>query len=298
MSVDQALKRLPAHSRFLGESLPLGRKLRILDVGANPANVPPYAALRDADLAEIHGFEPGADAYAKLQSGARRNEIYHPKAVAAGGKATFYLTANGSFASLFKPDPGQIAALGHWAPATEVVAEIPLTTSALDALSDLPKPDMVKIDAQGSELDILSGGSNTLSDAVAVMPELRFFRLYADEPMMGDVDLHLRSRGFMLHKILPGAVVRLSSSRMGQLRPAMMRNQMVDADAIYIRDIARPDLISVPQWTCLALLADMVFDSLDLVLRCLDHLVERGAIDEAILDEYIRLLPANYHARA
>lgn len=289
--------RLPERTRFLAAAWPMARRLRILDVGANPANVPAYAGLRDAGLAEIHGFEPGAVAFERLQETARPNEFYHPDAVGDGGKATFHLTANGSFASLFRPDEAQIAALGHWAPATRVVEELPMETRALDDLPDLPPPDMLKVDAQGAENAILKGGQKKLSEAVVVMPELRFFRLYKDEPMMGDVDGTLREMGFMLHKILPGAVVRLHSSRIERLRPAMTRNQMVDADAIYIRDLAKPDLLSDQQFAFLALLADAVFSSVDLVLRCLDVLVERRAMDETIIDDYIRLLPANYHAR-
>ena len=133
-----------------------------------------------------------------------------------------------------------------------------------------------------------------LSDAVVIMPELRFFQLYEDEPMLGRVDQKLREMGFMLHKILPGASVRLTSSRIDRLRPSMTRNQMVDADAIYIRDIARHAEMSDGQLSHLALLADAVFTSMDVVLRCLDLLVARAAIPETVIDTYISKLPRNF----
>ncbi|MEM7644356.1 MAG: FkbM family methyltransferase [Pseudomonadota bacterium] len=282
---------LAPHTAFLHRVLRLPRLTRIMDVGANPANVPDYAGLRDAGLAEIHGFEPGQEAFAKLMEAKRENEAYHPHAIGKGGRGTFYATVGGSMASLFKPSERQIEALGHWKPSLTVREEIDLETQALDSIPDLPKPDLLKMDTQGAELDILDGGRRILSDAVAIVPEVRFFQLYEGEPMLGRVDVRLREMGFMLHKILPGARLRLISSRIGKLRPAMTRNQMIDADAIYVRDIAYPERMSDAQIGHLALLADAVFNSMDLVLRCLDLLVGRGAFDDDHIDTYISKLP-------
>ncbi len=285
---------LPDHTLYLARTLPYGRRTRVMDVGANPVNRPAYADLAEAGLVEVHGFEPGEQAFQRLMAAKGAHETYHPHAVGAGGPATFHDCENGSFSSLFAPDPVQIAALGHWQPSLRVKAEIPLTTVALDKVPDLPRPDMLKMDTQGAELAILSGGQDILSQAVVIMPELRFYQLYRDEPMLGLVDQKLREMGFMLHKILPGARVRLTSSQIDRLRPAMTRNQMVDADAIYIRDLARPDVMSVAQISRLALLADSVFTSMDVVLRCLDLLVARRAIAASAIDTYISKLPRNF----
>ena len=285
---------LAAHTGWLAQSLPFGRRTRIMDVGANPVNRPAYADLAEAGHADVHGFEPGAEAFRRLDQNKGPTEVYHPHAVGLGGSAMFHVCENGSFSSLFAPDAPQIAALGHWQKSLTVTDRVPVKTVALDRIKDLPPPDMLKMDTQGAELDILKGGKAVLSQAVVIMPELRFFRLYQDEPMMGRVDQKLRDMGFMLHKILPGAVVRLTSSHIDRLRPAMTRNQMVDADAIYIRDIARPDAMTDAQLSHLALLADAVFTSMDLVLRCLDLLVARGAIPVSVIETYILKLPRNF----
>lgn len=285
---------LPDHTLYLARILPYGRRTRVMDVGANPVNRPAYADLADAGLIEVHGFEPGEQAFQRLEQSKGAHETYHRHAVGAGGPATFHVCENGSFSSLFAPDPVQIAALGHWQPSLRLKAEIALTTVALDQVPNLPRPDMLKMDTQGAELAILSGGQDILSQAVVIMPELRFYQLYRDEPMLGAVDQKLREMGFMLHKILPGARVRLTSSRIERLRPTMTRNQMVDADAIYIRDLARPEAMSVAQLCRLALLADSVFVSMDVVLRCLDLLVARRAISDGAIDTYISKLPRNF----
>jgi FkbM family methyltransferase len=288
----------PAHTAHLAATLPLGRRTRIMDVGANPANVPPYAALRDAGLCEVHGFEPGEEAFARLQAAARPNETNHPHAVGLGGAAAFHATRGASFASLYPPSGRQIDALGHWEAALTVERVIPMETRALDGIAGLPRPDMLKMDTQGAELDILDGGRETLSEAVVVMPEVRFYKLYEGEPMLHAVDARLREMGFMLHKILPGATLRLTSSRIDRLKPAMTRNQMIDADAVYVRDIAYPERMSEAQIAHLALLADATFASMDLVLRCLDLLALRGAWDHADTDAYIDRLPPAYRKPA
>ena len=285
---------LPAHTAFLLDTLPFDRRTRIMDIGANPVNPAPYGALAAAGGAEVHGFEPGKEAFARLEARMSENEVHYPFAVGKGGEVTYHLCRNASFSSLYAPDAGQIDTLGHWENAMSVVDRVPMTALSLDEVEDMAKPDMLRMDTQGAELDILQGGAQALSDAVVIMAKLRFFRLYEGEPMVGRVDQQLREMGFMLHRILPGSAVRLTSSRIGRLRPAMTRNQMVDADAIYVRDLANTRGLSKPQLSHLALLADSVFVSMDLVLRCLDLLVSRRAIKARDIDTYVDKLPANF----
>ena len=48
----------------------------------------------------------------------------------------------------------------------------------------------------------------------------------------------------------------------------------------------------------MALLADSVFTSIDLVLRCLDHLEARKQITAVEIDTYIDTLPRNFRVAA
>lgn len=265
-----------------------------MDIGANPINRPPYADLAENDAAEVHGFEPGEKAFARLDAQKGASEVYYPFAVGAGGDGTFHNCHNETFSSLFAPDLDQIKALGHWEKALTVAGTTPVTTLRLDDVDDMVRPDMLKMDTQGAELAILEGGTKTLADTVVIMPELRFFRLYEGEPMLGRVDQQLRDMGFMFHKLMPATSLRLISSRIERLRPGPTRNQMIDADAIYIRDIAKPAAMTDQQIAHLALLADSVFGSIDLVLRCLDLLTERGEYSAELIDTYIDKLPDKF----
>lgn len=283
-----------ARARLLSEAAGVTRVSRIMDIGANPIHPPPYDALRRAKLCTVYGFEPHPDAYAKLIAEAGPDEVYYPFAVGNGRAAIYHQCQNGPFSSLFPPSVPHVTFLGQWEKALQVVDRTDVQTHALDAIADVAAPDLLKLDVQGAELEIISSGHNTLRNAVCIMPEVRYYRLYEGEPLIGDLDQHLRSMGFMLHKLLPGAKVRIMSSRITQLRPMRTQSQMVDADAVYIRDMTSPNTYTDAQLGHLAIFADSVFDSKDLVLRCLDLLVARRRATETMIDDYIRLLPQAY----
>ena len=283
-----------ARARLLAGATGITRKSRIMDVGANPIHPPPYDALRQAGLCTVYGFEPHPAAFEKLQRDAGPDEVYYPYAIGSGRNATYHQCQNGPFSSLFRPSAAQTAFLRQWEKALQVVDETPVQTHALDNIAELDAPDLLKLDVQGAELEIIRAGHVTLREAVCIIPEVRYFRLYENEPMMGELDQHLRDTGFMLHKLLPGAQVRIMSSHIDRLRPGRTQSQMIDADAIYIRDLTRPDDLSDAQIGHLAIFADSVFDSKDLVLRCFDILVGRGSAVSSDIDTYIGLLPQSY----
>lgn len=264
-----------------------------MDIGANPTHDPPYLALMKSGFCELQGFEPQPEAYEKLESAKQENETYYPYAIGSSRPATFHVCKGQSFSSIFPPSLKHIRHLGHWGGAMQVSQTAEMKIHALDDVPDLSKPDFLKMDVQGAELEILEGGQNCLSDAIAIMPEIRFFRLYEGEPMFGELDTALRNMGFMLVKILPGATLRITSSQMQRIRPAMTRSQMIDADAIYIRDMVDHRYCD-EQLKRLAILCDGIFDAVDITLRCLDLLVEQGVSDASVIDQYIDTLPANF----
>ena len=56
-----------AHTALLLAALAPARKTAVVDVGANPINEAPYAALLRMGGCHVTGFEPQADAFAALQ---------------------------------------------------------------------------------------------------------------------------------------------------------------------------------------------------------------------------------------
>jgi len=82
---------------------------------------------------------------------------------------------------------------------TETRTLIKLDTIVANSLFE--KPDFIKIDTQGYELEILKGGEKTLSAAEFVLLEVSFLDIYKDSPLAGDVLNFMQSRGFVVYDI-------------------------------------------------------------------------------------------------
>lgn len=63
------------------------------------------------------------------------------------------------------------------------------------------KPDFIKIDTQGYELEILKGGENTLANAMFVLLEVSFLDIYLNCPLAADVISYMNARGFVIYDI-------------------------------------------------------------------------------------------------
>ena len=68
-------------------------------------------------------------------------------------------------------------------------------------VGDVPKPDFLSLDTQGSEWDILAGGQETLKSSVlAIGLEVEFHPLYQGQKLFGDISHLLFSLGFQFVK--------------------------------------------------------------------------------------------------
>jgi len=76
---------------------------------------------------------------------------------------------------------------------------IPLDT--LVSGSPFARPDLIKIDTQGYELEILKGGTKTLAAAEFVLLEVSLLDIYRDCPLVGDVIDFMQGHGFVLYDI-------------------------------------------------------------------------------------------------
>ncbi len=75
---------------------------------------------------------------------------------------------------------------------------------ALDSLAEdcgATPPILLKIDVQGAELDVLSGGESLLPGADYILLEVSFFEFFTDGPQFHDVVRLMDSRGFAAYDI-------------------------------------------------------------------------------------------------
>ena len=72
--------------------------------------------------------------------------------------------------------------------------EVSCSDTTLDELS--LTPSYIKIDTQGSELDILKGSTNSIRFALALQIEVEFEALYADQPLFPQICEFMSHNGF------------------------------------------------------------------------------------------------------
>jgi len=244
-------------------------RVKVVDIGANPIDsAPPYAGLLQAGDADVVGFEPNREALAKLETLKGPNETYLPHAVGDGRKHTLHLCAASGMTSLLEPNL-KVLSLFHGFPSwAQVTATEKLKTVRLDDVPETEGVHLIKIDIQGGELMVFKNAVKRLASALVIHTEVEFMQMYVDQPLFADVDLFLRQHGFVFHRFFP------LTSRV--IQPMLIDNnvyagmsQTLWADAIFVRDFTRLELMSDEQLLRTAAIVHDCYESIDLAYHLL-----------------------------
>jgi FkbM family methyltransferase len=267
------------------------RRTAVVDVGASPiAGQPPYRPLLARGLCTVVGFEPQAEALARLRARAGPLETYLPDVLGDGRAQTLRVCAAEGMTGLLKPDARVLALFAPFDEFGRVVEERAVATRRLDEVGEIAALDFLKLDIQGFELAAIEGGRGKLADAVAVQTEVSFVPLYEGQPPFGELDLELRAQGFLPHALVDLKRWIIAPLRLGD-DPRRPLNQLLEADLVYVRDFRRLDLLVDEQLKHLALVAHHCYGSFDLALISLLELERRGAL-AGVRDRYLSLAQA------
>lgn len=186
-----------------GMPLLLDRDLVIVDIGCRWGFAEKLK--QNTNQICIYGFDPDAEECERLSKVyAGQNVTFVPLGLAeTPGKRLLYITKEPACSSLYRPDPYLTETYPILACAQEVSTR-ELETTTLDSWANESRVhsiDYLKIDTQGSELNILKGATSILKTVRALEVEVEFNPIYIDQPLFSDVDAFLRSQGFVLLKL-------------------------------------------------------------------------------------------------
>lgn len=182
---------------------PRDARITIVDVGANEGQTI-HRVLHEFPCATVHSFEPSPDTYRVLERIAKhesRARVYPLACGASQGTVKFHVTGNHWCSSVLPPsDLGQ-RYYGDWY-ATRKVIEVPMIRldhwAVKHAISEV---DLLKVDAQGYDLEVLRGASGLLSRTKAINCECQFAPEYDGCASFSQIDRFLVENGFSLHQL-------------------------------------------------------------------------------------------------
>lgn len=219
--------------------LTTGDTVVLADVGARGGLLPHWEVL--APLCRVLAFEPEpaeAEKLARSFGSAARQVTVVPAALwDSGGRRVLHVTRSPGASSLLAPDEEVVSRF----PASErleVVADVEIECTRLDDALDThadDSPDFLKIDVQGGALPVLRGGERTLAGLAGAEVEVEFLPIYRGESLFGEVDAHMRERGFDLVDLRPTYWRRADASRIDGCR-----GQLVYCDTLYM---VRPEVL-------------------------------------------------------
>jgi FkbM family methyltransferase len=264
------------------------RPTSILDIGANSVEgAAPYKEMLHYGLCLVTGFEPQIPALTALELRKGPLERYRSEVVGDGREHRLKITKAAGMTSLLTPDQNQLRLFNAFSEWGSVVEERDVQTHRLDDL-DIDDFDLLKIAVQGSELMILQNGRNRLGDAVAVHTEMSLVPLYHGQPTFGEVDSELRSQGFMPHSI-PDVKRWALAPTVFEDNVYVPGNQVLEADMVYVRDLAHPERMTSEQLSHLAMIAFHIYGSVDLTVSCIVELQQRGQVAEDAVEQLMTL---------
>src|SRR5690606_12637588 len=191
-----------------------------------------------------------------------------PYAIGDGTEQTLYECAFSTMSSLYEPNAELLQHFHMLDEAGKVIRTSKVKTKRLDDIPEIDACDYLHMDVQGAELQCLKGAEKLLEKVLVVQAEVLFLPMYKNQPLFSEVEIFLRERGFMLHR-----VNHLASRT---LKPLCLNGDVLAGwaqwfwgDAVLLRDISQWGKMSADQLLRMAALMHEVYHAFDLVLAIL-----------------------------
>lgn len=125
----------------------------------------------------------------------------------------------------------------------EIVEKIELNATTLNNQQkqmNLDRIDFIKLDTQGSELDILKGANEALFNVIGIETEIEFQEMYKGQPLFSDIDNYLRDNGFFLFNLTRKYWSFQGVKNEGINLKGKKKNVLIFGEALYFK---LPDII-------------------------------------------------------
>ena len=168
-------------------------KIVFIDVGAAGDLIPRWKKI-ESKIFTI-AFEPDEIAYKKLRDLKINNKkIYNIALSEKKSFRNFYICRDAEKSSFYKPNYELLKNYPN-PKRFDIKKTIKFKVDALDNIGNF-KPDFIKLDTQGSELEILRGSKKNLNECIGLEVEVEFQKMYRNQTLFSDVFKFLENNGF------------------------------------------------------------------------------------------------------
>lgn len=140
---------------------------------------------------------------------------------------TLHLTRKKEVSSFLKPNRAYVDLFpnsSRW----DIIGQETIQVRPLDVFQDeIGEIDFIKLDTQGTELDILLGSINSLKSVLAVEIEVEFVEIYEGQPLFSDILIFMNKNGFQFYEFI-------TEYRYGR-QELNRKGQLAFADALFMR---------------------------------------------------------------
>lgn len=250
---------------------------------------------------DIDCFEPDEAECRRLQRLSSANVHWFPVALAgSSGPRRFHVLNRATGSSLYPPNnPVILEYSGHSYAGVRRVIDVQCSSLA-DFLEThrRPVPTLIKLDTQGTELEIISSlAPSQLEQVLCIEVEVEFVEMYSGQPIFGEVHAHMLANGFRLldlrtHRSYRNAHDRPRHFLRKHLNTAVgtasLSAELVAGDALYIRE---PD-VGAPAMTLTLLMAYLcilrIYRFYDLSFWLVERAFKHGAVTAAEREALMR----------
>ena len=191
--------------------------------------------------------EPSSSHIAELQKSKTQNKTIINKAAHAETTTRNLYCADTGGATLYKPNISFVRKYVDYHLTTHLgLIEKVEVVNSKDLIADagFQRIDIIKIDTQGSELDIMAGLKDYLDNAVCIFVEMPAGNNYEDAPVIFEYFRFLKSKDYELFDIQTNRAYRTRNPSLKdfhrktfgiKLRPTSLSARVMDIDALFFK---------------------------------------------------------------
>lgn len=280
-----------------------GAVIRAVDIGADGGiceHWMPFLGLMTVDA-----FEPNKEACEMQRKKSSKRISWHAYGLAKNsGTHILYVPKRTTGASLYKPNikiQEKFGDTNYWGEIKEVSISC-LSFNNFLGENAKESPDLIKLDTQGTELDILKGLTLRQFDSVlAVEVEVEFLEFYIGQPLFFDVNKFMEENGFELIDLRTArsyysknnqAEYYLSNYLGTNGRVSNMGSHLVSGDALYFRKLSSLNVDSKQEKLLKLATIAIIYRYYDYALYVLDTALDEALISQSDFNQYLKIITA------